>query len=230
MTVFCARIQCNPLGYLHPNINEKSERRRDVDAIYVAILCSCIAILGNVQYIREIVKGVVTPTKSTWIIFFLVTGLNISSFLKTRFDLVGGAYSITDCVMCLVILLFTLIYAHKTKTYFKRFEKYYLIGVSLCALFWTISDNSFVTNLLVQSLIVIGYIPTIHNILASKKSSESKLAWILWALAALLSIYPALAKQNTLAIVYSLRATIMCTAILILTYRFQNNLALIKRD
>jgi lipid-A-disaccharide synthase-like uncharacterized protein len=153
----------------------------------------------------------------------VVTGLNVSSFLTTRFDLVSGAYGITDFIMCLLILTFILIYAHKERVYFRSFEKYYLLGALACVLFWTMSRNSFVMNLLVQSLIVIGYIPTIHNIISSRKSSESKIAWKFWLTGSLLSIYPALAKHNTLSIIYSLRGTAMCLVILLLTYKFQKS-------
>lgn len=188
---------------------------------YVAVIVFLILISGNIGYIKKITQGTVVPTKSTWIIFSIITGLNVSSFLTNKFDLVSGAYGMTDFFVCSLILTTTLIYSQESKVSFKSFEKYYLIGTSICVLFWIISDNPFQTNLLVQTLIVIGYIPTIHNILSSKKSSESKLIWTIWSIGSFLSLYPAIEKQNTLAIVYSLRATTMCLLILFLTYKFQ---------
>ena len=193
--------------------------------IIVAIAVSFLLICGNIKYIKEIVKGTVIPTNSTWVIFTVVTGLNVSSFLKTKFDLVSGAYGITDSALCLVVLLVSLLYSRKEKILFKSFEKYYLIGAFACVLFWIISNNSFRTNLFVQLLIVIGYIPTIHNILRTKRSAESKFAWSIWTLGALLSIFPALANQNKLAIIYSLRAAAMCLTILFLTYWYNKQKA-----
>ncbi len=188
---------------------------------YVAVIASLILISGNIGYIKGIIQNSVVPTKSTWIIFSIVTGLNVSSFLTNKFDLVSGAYGITDFFLCLMILTVTLVYSQKSKLSFKSFEKYYLVGAFICVLFWIISDNSFQTNLLVQTLIIIGYIPTIHNILSTKRSSESKLSWTIWSIGGFLSLYPAIEKQNTLAIVYSFRATTMCLLILFLTYKFQ---------
>jgi hypothetical protein len=192
-------------------------------AVYAVLFISLLVISGNITYFKEIIRGSVIPTKSSWIIFSLVTGLNVSTLLITKFDLVGGAYSITDFIVCSATLFITFLYSKKEKAHFQSFEKYYLIGALACVLFWIISRNSFTTNLLVQALTVVGYIPMIHNILLAKKSSESKLAWTIWTVGALLSIYPAVAKENTLAIVYALRATVMCLTILCLTYKFQKN-------
>lgn len=188
--------------------------------IYITILASFLMLCGDIVYIGQIVKGAVTPTKSTWVIFSIVTGLNVSTFLATKFDVVSGAYGIIDFAASLTIFFFIQIYFRKNKLHFKSFEKYYLVGVFICVLFWIISNNSFTTNLLAQLLIMIGYIPTIHNILLSKKSTESKSAWTIWTTGSLLSIYPALVNHNILAIVYSLRGAAMCAIVLFLTYIF----------
>lgn len=188
---------------------------------YVALIVSAILIIGNVVYIKGIIQGTIIPTKSTWIIFSIVTGSSVSSFLISKFDLVSGAYGITDFFLCLVILAMTLVYSRKSKVSFRNFEKYYLAGAATCVLFWVISNNPFQMNLLVQTLIIIGYIPTIHNMLSAKRSSESKLAWTIWSLGSFLSLYPAIMKENTLAIVYSVRGMTMCLLILFLTYKFQ---------
>lgn len=189
--------------------------------VYAVIFVSFLMVCGNFKYIREITKGRVVPTKSSWLIFSVVTGLNVSSFLATRFDVVSGAYGITDFVSNTVILAFALVYSSGVKMQLKSFEKYYLLGAAVCVLFWIISSNSFVTNLLAQALIVVGYFPTIHSILAARKSAESKFAWTIWTTGSLLSIYPALVNHNTLAIVYSLRGTILCFTVLMLTCKFQ---------
>lgn len=191
---------------------------------YIAILASFLLICGHIKYIRGIIKGTVVPTKSSWAIFSVVTGLSVSSFLATKFDVVSGAYGIADFALCLVVFCLTLFFSRGEKAKFKSFEKYYLIGAFACVLFWVVSNNSFVTNLLVQSLIVIGYFPTIHNILSTRKSSESKFAWTIWTMGVLLSLYPALVNRNTLAVVYSLRGTVMCLTILFLTHRFQEKM------
>lgn len=192
---------------------------------YVALVASAVLIFGNLTYIKGIMKGTVTPTKSTWIIFTIVTGLNVVSFLTNSFDVVSGAYGITDFFLSLMIMVIALIYARKSKVSFKSFEKYYLAGAAVCVLFWVISENPFQTNLLVQTLIIVGYIPTIHSMLSTKSSSESVTSWTIWATGSFMSLYPAIAHSNVLAVVYSLRGTTMCLIILALTYRFQRRSA-----
>lgn len=189
-------------------------------APYIATIAFCVVLSGSIVYVFSIINGRATPTKSTWLIFTTATGLNIVSFLSAKFDLVSGAYGIADFVNCLLIVLITFIYSRE-HIVFKKFEKYYLIGVAGCICFWLVTGSPFGTNLLVQTLIAIGYIPTIHNIFLAKKSLESKLSWYIWTVSSLISIYPPLANKNILAIIYSCRSTLMCLAILLLTYKFQ---------
>lgn len=186
----------------------------------VAVAICLLLISGNIHYIAYIIKGKVTPTKSTWLIFTAVTNLNVASFLANRFDLVSGAYLMTDFATCLAVLITAIICDRQTRFELKRFEKYYLLGVGICIVFWLGSKDPFFTNLLVQTLIIIGYFPTFHNMVVKKKSTESKTAWTIWLIGMSLSFYPAWVNQNVLAMIYSARGTIMCLVMLILIKRY----------
>src|SRR4030042_2865306 len=188
--------------------------------VIVALAVSFLTILGNVKYLKEIIQGQLIPTKATWIIFCTVTALSVSSFLTARFDLVSGAGVVTDFSVASLVLLTTLIKFRREKLRLNSFEKYYLLAACGCLVFWLLSSNPFVTNILVQMLLTLGYIPTIHNILVAKRSTESKFAWSAWQIASVLSLYPALANHNLLAVIYGLRAMVMGGTILVLTCKF----------
>jgi len=188
-------------------------------ALFIACLASLIALAGSIGYIINIIKGEVSPTKSSWLIFTTATTINISSFFAAKLDLVSGLYITADFLNCLLVVSTLLIFS-RSRIVFKTFEKYYLLGVIACILFWLLTSSPFGTNLLVQTLIGIGYIPTIHNILLEKKSYESRLCWFIWTIGSLVSLYPPVANKNTLAIIYSVRSSIMCFALFLLTWRF----------
>ena len=191
--------------------------------VVIAILVFGLTIIGIAIYIWQVIQKVAIPTKASWIIFTVVTGLSFSSFLATKFDLVSGAANCADMFSATLVLITVLICGRREKVYFKTFEKYYLAAAGFCLVFWLVSNNSFVTNLLVQGLTILGYIPTIHNILQARRSNESKLAWAVWLSASVLSLYPALANHNLLAVIYSLRGNIMGGSILLLTCRYPKN-------
>lgn len=190
-------------------------------AVYISVFAAILVLLGDFSYIRGIIKGNIIPTKSTWIIFFVVTALNVSSFLTVKFDIVSGLYSISDFFLCTLILAATLICSRKEKIIFKTFEKYYLAGAFVCLIFWFVFSDPFTANLLAQSLIAIGYIPTIHNLIVTKKSHESKFVWTIWIFGSIFAMYPAVANHNVLAVIYSARALVMCLAMLILIFIYQ---------
>jgi hypothetical protein len=102
----------------------------------------------------------------------------------------------------------------------KPFEKYYLLGLILVAAFWFLTSDPFVSNLLIQFLLSIGYAPTIHNLIKSKLNTESFLVWGLILAASLISLYPAIIALTEhgiiLSLIYSVRAIILLSATIIL--------------
>lgn len=189
--------------------------------ILTAILAATLVIIGDFGYLRGTINGSVTPTKSTWIIFTFVIGFNAASLMSAQFD-IGVLYSASDFFTCLLILTAVFWRSWREKIRFKKFEKYYLALAMICVIFWLWSSDAFTANLVAQFLLVVGYIPTIHNIVSAKQSSESKFSWTIWAFGSALSLYPAIINQNTLASIYALRAFVMCLVMIFLIYKFPN--------
>lgn len=187
---------------------------------YVALLMALIVIAASLAYVYYIIKGKVEPTKSTWIIFTILLGMNVISFFSAKIDWVSGIYGIADFFNVILITMATFIHSRK-KVVFKEFEKYYLIGIACCVLFWIITGSPFKTNLFVQSLMTVGYIATVHNIILAKETTEPKLCWSIWTIGSLPALYLAIGKNNTLSIIYATRSLFMCFSIFILTFKFQ---------
>lgn len=186
---------------------------------FIAALGTLTIIFGDINYSREIIKGTSVPTKSSWIIFLLVSVLNLASFLATKVDLISGMPIISDTIFYVVILAI-LFFHSPVKTSLKKFELYYLMGAIICMIFWLVSNNSFIANILTQIILALAYIPTMHNILKAKKSEESLVSWIAWTCGSFIAGYPALANQNILAMIHCFRAVIMCVLVLALIIKY----------
>jgi hypothetical protein len=96
---------------------------------------------------------------------------------------------------------------------FQTFEKYYLTGAGVIVLFWIVSRNAFITNLLMQFLITIGCSSTIQSLLYANENHESFIFWGLVLVAASLSLYPAAVDGNLLAVIYSIRSSMSKSAL-----------------
>jgi len=187
----------------------------------VAAIVFMLMLSANAQYIVQIIRKKISPTLSTWIMFSTATALNAASYLKaTDGDVVSGVLGLSDAMICFLIVISIVVFTRQ-KTRFKPFEKYYLLAAGVVVLFWLISVDAFTTNLLVQLLILVGYFPTVQNLLAAEKNPESFVAWGLVLLASMVSLYPAISGDKVLAIIYSIRSMVMVSFVLILMYRLK---------
>jgi hypothetical protein len=186
---------------------------------YMAIAVAAVLIAASLPYVYQISRRQVLPTLSTWIILGVATSLNVASYLvATRVDVISGVLGLTDAVACWFILIVTVISAG-LKIQFQTFEKYYLTGAGVIVLFWIVSRNAFITNLLMQLLITIGCSSTIQSLLYAHENHESFTFWGLVLVAASLSLYPAAVDGNLLAIIYSIRSIVILCVILFLMLR-----------
>jgi hypothetical protein len=186
---------------------------------YMAIAVAVVLIAASLPYMYQISRRQVLPTLSTWIILGVATSLNVASYLvATRVDVISGVLGLTDALVCWFILIVTVISAG-LKMQFQTFEKYYLTGAGVIILFWIVSRNAFITNLLMQFLITIGCSSTIQSLLYANENHESFIFWGLVLVAASLSLYPAAVDGNLLAVIYSIRSIVILCVILSLMLR-----------
>jgi len=95
---------------------------------------------------------------------------------------------------------------------FTRFDYGCLIAVLLVVVFWAFTRNHFITNIAVQTIMVIAYFPVVKRMLAARKNTESFSVWFAMFLVAGISLF---SSKGSLASIYAIRAMI-CTGLLLL--------------
>lgn len=185
------------------------------------VLVSVFAFIFVARYTYQIIKGDISPTLSTWIMFLTGTGLSlITYFLAEDWDIRSGIYNATDFISVLIVLS-VIIFCGNREIRFQSFEKWYLIGIALIVGFGITTGNAWKSNIFTQALITIGYIPTIHRLVQEKKNTESYTAWGCTLIAALLALYPAIKDGNSLATIYTIRAIILVSFMLTMMIYYQ---------
>ena len=178
-------------------------------------------------YAFQVFKGNTKPALSTWLIMFTGTSLSLITYLlASGWEFHGGILNLVDVLVTVIIISAILLWS-KAEVKFRPFEKWYLVIAGLITLFWLLSRNPFVANLLIQALILIGYFPTIQKLLAEKQNTESFSAWLIAFSAGLLALYPAINSGSILPIIYVGRTLVMQSAIigLMLYYEKSNKKA-----
>ena len=135
----------------------------------VCIFISCAL------YFRQTIKNESTPNLMTWLVFVFIAVMNTFTY----YSVVGGDVVKTSMVvihtsMLLLIFLYT---AWKRKFTETRMVDVFCILLAIAVgVFWKLSDNDDVTNVLLQIIIVISTVPTIIG-LQDGRGREKAISW-----------------------------------------------------
>jgi len=140
-----------------------------------------------------------------WVFFLIAVALSLITFKSEgKYGFLDNILNTTDLVYVGLSTLAIWVYGD-VSTKFNRFDIFCLIAVALIFVFWLITQNHLITNLLVQLILVIAYFPTIRRLLKTKQNTES---FGIWAGMLLVSSIALISTEGILAKTYTLRAVI----------------------
>lgn len=185
-------------------------------------MVALLMVSSAVRYIWQIVHKTVEPATSSWVIFLMGTALSFTTYmLAENRDVATGILNTMDVMEVGSILVAVLIFGNNSGVRFSRFEKWYLAGIALIVVYGLIFGDAWGSNLFVQVLIALAYVPTVHKVISLKRNTESFMAWSFSFFAGVFALVPALVDGNTLAVVYAARTVIMVGSFLVLMAYFQ---------
>jgi hypothetical protein len=178
-------------------------------SIYAVIV---ITIVIMVRYILLLVRREIKPALAMWLFFSIAI---IMSLVTYRSE---GGYGLLDNIMNTVDLIYVVtvcvaifLFGDKSSK-FTRFDRGCLIAVMVILLFWIFTQNHWLTNIMMQVILVIAYFPVVKRLLDSRENTEPFSVWIGMLLAPSIAL---ISSKGTLATIYSVRA-IFCVSILLL--------------
>jgi hypothetical protein len=163
------------------------------------------------RFIWQLAKKELQPTLAMWMMFTVAVIMSMVTYLHS------GNYGFLDNIMNTADLIYVssvtlaIIFMGDTSSKINRFDLACLVVVVIFIVFWLITKNHIVTNLLIQSIMVIAYFPVVKRLITTRQNSESFLIWTGMMIAPALSL---LSSKGLLATIYSVRAMI-CIALLI---------------
>ncbi len=184
-------------------------------SIYTVIVIT-LAIM--VRYILLLVRKEIKPALAMWLFFSVAI---IMSLITYRSE---GGYGYLDNIMNSVDLIYVItvsiavfIFGDRSSK-FSRFDKSCLAAVMIILIFWIFTRNHRITNILMQAVLVIAYFPVVKRLLDSKENTEPFSVWIGMLIAPVLAL---LSSKGTLATIYSVRAIICVSLLLLLMLRIE---------
>ncbi len=182
-----------------------------------------LSLVNTYRYSKIIKKEVekADPSLAMWFIFTLAVALNAASLLIQRpINLEAVFYGLADVIMCASVSIVIVVRA-KGKVAFSSFERGCLLVSYAIALFWFLTMNSFWTSVIAQTILIVGYFPTIQKIRNAGRNTEPFSIWICSLVNGSLSLYPAIESGNLLSVGYSVRAIILVSVLLMLMYKYE---------
>lgn len=164
-----------------------------------------------VYYYYLILRKKIRPSLAMWVFFLLAISLSLFTYLK------NGEYSALDNILNTADLFYvgsvtiSIAIFGDAHSRFNRFDKGCLVVVTGILIFWIITQNHFLTNILLQGILVVAYFPVVNRMLTSGDNHESYLIWGGMLLAAVLAL-PVL--DGSLALIYTIRAVVSILALL----------------
>lgn len=176
------------------------------------ISVSLINLFILLRYVYLLYKKAIEPALAMWVFFSLAVGMSLVTYLSSgEFSFWDNILNTTDLIMVILVSLAIFFMGDKNSR-FTSFDKFLLMLVGLIILFWVFTQQHWISNILIQMVLVIAYIPVIKRMSVSRKNTEPFSVWIALMIAPVISL---LSSGGDLASIYAIRA-IACTGILLL--------------
>jgi hypothetical protein len=182
----------------------------------LAVIAIILTIM--VRYIYLLVRREIRPALAMWIFFSIAIAMSLFTYRSEGgYGLLDNILNTVDLVYVVTVSIAIFLYGDKSSR-LSPFDKVCFAAVLLILLFWVFTRNHRVTNLMMQAILVIAYIPVIKRLLESRENTEPFSVWIGMLIAPVIAL---ISSKGTLATIYSVRAIICVSILLLLMLRIE---------
>lgn len=180
------------------------------------VLAVFLEIVAFGWYGRQVIAHAITPALATWLICAVAATLSLATYLAANKGEKPAIANIANRVdpIVLWITVAVIAFSSKSNTQFHAFDVICLAAVSFIVLLWVMTHSARLACLLIQLIMLAGYLPTFHRLFHEGKNTESLVSWGINLAVCAFYLVPPIRKRDSLAIVYSARAIVSVAAVL----------------
>lgn len=127
--------------------------------ITIAIIAALLAIVGNVPYLRDIIKGRVQPHPYTWLVWSLVSCIIFFGQLAKGAG-IGALPTAASEVFTIIIFFFSLKYGFKN---IRKIDTVFFIIALLGIIPWILTKDPTVSVIIAVGIDLVAFVPTIRK-------------------------------------------------------------------
>lgn len=193
-------------------------------SVYAAIATALLDAFVSVLYCVKLVRREIAPRMATWLIFEIGVVMSLATYFASKeHSLVRAAMNAADAVLVTVILATILYEQRGRKIHFTRSERISLLISGVATVVWMVTRTGWIGFAGFQVVMSIAYLPTVESMWRWRagRSPEPMEKWGINAAIALLGVIAAIAdRRDYLAMVYPLRAFVLCVLVAVLIGRW----------
>jgi hypothetical protein len=175
--------------------------------IILVLIASILAIIGNVSYIRNMLKGNVKPHPYTWFIWSIVSMTTFFGGLAKGASIGAIPTGIAES-FTIIIFLFSLKYLFKDQVHhIQKIDNYFLAIALLGLIPWAMTNDPTISVIVVVIIDVVAFIPTLRKTW-THPHTEGALLYEMNATRHILTLF-SLGSYNTATMLHSI--AMICT-------------------
>ena len=188
----------------------------------VAVLDLCV----GARYCTKLIRRETFPRIATWLIFEIGVMMSLAAYFASHdHSLVKAALNVTDGVVLTAILASLFIEQRGAKISFTRNEQLCLVISCISVAIWAMTKTTWMGFVGFQVVMCVAYFPTIESVWQWRSLSgppEPVETWSINAVAALIGVViDVTGSHDYIAMLYPLRAFILCIIIAVLVRRWE---------
>jgi hypothetical protein len=184
-------------------------------SIYAVIT---ITLIIMVRYILLLVRKEIKPALAMWLFFSVAIIMSLVTYRsESGYGLLDNIMNTVDLIYVVTVCIAIFLFGDKSSK-FTRFDRGCFIAVLIILLFWVFTRNHWVTNIMMQLILVIAYFPVVKRLIDSRENTEPFSVWIGMLLAPSIAL---ISSKGTLATIYSVRAIFCVGTLLLLMLRIE---------
>jgi hypothetical protein len=190
-----------------------------------AVIVTVLVFYVGARYCAKLIRKEISPRIATWLIFEIGVVMSLATYLAgDDHSLIKAALNVADSLQVTVILVTLLIEHRGRKIHFTQNELLSLVISCVAAVAWMITKTGWVGFIGFQLVMSVAYFPTFESLWCWKlgPSPEPMEKWGINVMIAVIGVVVDITgRRDYLAMVYSLRALILCIVVVVLIARWE---------
>jgi hypothetical protein len=129
----------------------------------LAVIAALLAVIGNISYFKDTLRGVIKPHPYTWFVWTIVSLIALLGQVQKGAG-VGALPALVAEFFTIGIFIFSLKYLfRRTAGHIRKVDTYFLVAALLGLIPWVLTNDPTISVIIVVAIDLIAFVPTLRK-------------------------------------------------------------------